>query len=161
MKNILLTFTLAATLASCGTSNDDFVNKGQSSVNSSENVSSAPKMVGYSGTTESGESCRVFIASVWNCSFGDVGEYYLFASITGNQKYKIFKDSDGVLSSVSIQKNAYAYANNTEDKYQTLNSLYEAQITLKDTGEKWICKDLVIDETRYNPFEEKNRCLGL
>lgn len=151
---------LALLLISCKTPGD-YSSLGSSDAQQGGGATSDSEMVGYTGTTESGESCRIFIASIWNCSFGDVGEYYLFASITGNKPYKIFKDSDGVLSSFSIQKNAYAYANSTEDKYQTLNTLFEAEVTLKNTGEKWICKDLVKDETRHNPFEEKSRCWGL
>jgi hypothetical protein len=125
-----------------------------------DEMSDNPDMIGYDGVTEMGESCRVFIASVWNCAFGNVGEYYIFASVTGNKKYKVSEGSDGDLKDVSISDRHYALTDSTESIYKTLHSLTEVGITLPESDEIWICKDLEKTEQQPNPFNP-DRCWGL
>jgi hypothetical protein len=125
-----------------------------------DETSDNPDMVGYDGVTEMGESCRVFIASVWNCAFGDVGEYYIFASVTGNKKYKVVEGPDGDLKDVSIADQHYALTDSTESTYKTIHGLTEVGITLPESDEMWICKDLEKTETQSNPFNH-DRCWGL
>ena len=114
-------------------------------------------MIGYDGKTLSGESCRVFIASIWECGLGFVNSYHLFASVTGNKEDKVVKGKDGNLQSINISKTDYALARSTEDKRSTLNTLYEAGFTLPDSEEKWVCKDFQKIETQNNPFENNQR----
>ena len=117
-------------------------------------------MIGYDGVTEIEEPCRVFIASIWNCAFGNVGEYYIFASVTGNKQYKVSKGSDGELKDVSISNRHYALTDSTESTYETLHSLTEVGITFPESDDIWICKDLEKTENQPNPFNP-DRCWGL